>query len=41
MLQSFGIGQIISSDFPNALKGDLPTESIIITEFMEKVTGMH
>jgi len=26
-VESFGIGQIISSDFPNALKGDLPAES--------------
>lgn len=26
-VESFGIGQIISNDFPNALKGNLPTES--------------
>jgi penicillin-binding protein 2 len=27
-VESFGIGQIISSDFPNALAGDLPTEDM-------------
>jgi penicillin-binding protein 2 len=27
-VESFGIGQIISSDFPNALAGDLPTEEM-------------
>jgi penicillin-binding protein 2 len=31
---SFGIGQIISSDFPNALEGDLPTE-----EYYNKIYG--
>ncbi len=33
-VQSFGIGQIISSDFPNALSGDLPT-----SEFYNKIYG--
>lgn len=27
-VESFGIGRIISTDFPNALKGDLPTEEM-------------
>ncbi len=27
-VESFGIGKIISSDFPNALSGDLPTEEL-------------
>ena len=27
-VESFGIGQIISSDFPNALSGDLPSEEL-------------
>jgi penicillin-binding protein 2 len=27
-VESFGVGRILSSDFPNALKGDLPTEEM-------------